>query len=84
MRKYSCISANLVRTTVRLYDKATSAGQMNGSMGAWFGTKDGVRKGCFCHPTAILLNFYLKRIVSDALEEHDGKVDIGGRNRCSS
>ena len=32
MRKYN-ISANLVRTTEQLYDKATSAVQMNGSIG---------------------------------------------------
>ena len=29
-----------------------------------------------CHP----LVFFLKRIMSDALDEHDGKVSIGGRN----
>ena len=31
MQKYN-IGANLVRTTEQLYDKATSAGQMNGSI----------------------------------------------------
>ena len=29
------------------------------------------------HP---LQHFFLKRIMSDALEEHDGKVSIGGRD----
>ena len=29
------------------------------------------------HP---LQNIFLERIMSDALEEHDGKVSIGGRN----
>ena len=33
MRKYNYISANLVRTIEQLYDKATSAVQMNGSIG---------------------------------------------------
>ena len=37
MRKYN-ISANLVRTIEQLYDKATSAVQMNGSIGEWFRT----------------------------------------------
>ena len=37
MRKYN-ISANLVRTTEQLYDKATSAVQKNGSIGEWFTT----------------------------------------------
>ena len=37
MRKYN-ISTNLVRTIEQLYDKATSAVQMNGSIGEWFRT----------------------------------------------
>ena len=37
MRKYNII-ANLVRTIEQLYDKATSAVQMNGSIGEWFRT----------------------------------------------
>ena len=76
MRKYN-ISANLVRTIEQLYDKATSAVQMNGSIGEWFRTTVGVRQGCLLSPA---LNIFLERIMSDALEEHDGKVSIGGRN----
>ena len=77
MRKYN-ISANLVRTIEQLYDKATSAVQMNGSIGEWFRTTVGVRQGCLLSPS--LFNIFLERIMSDALEEHDGKVSIGGRN----
>ena len=77
MRKYN-ISANLVCTIEQLYDKATSAVQMNGSIGEWFRTTVGVRQGCLLSPT--LFNIFLERIMSDALEEHDGKVSIGGRN----
>ena len=58
--------------------KATSAVQMNGSIGEWFRTTVGVRQGCLLSPT--LFNIFLKRIMYDALEEHDGKVSIGGRN----
>ena len=76
MRKYN-ISANLVRTIEQLYDKATSAVQMNGSIGEWFRTTVGVRQGCLLSPT--LFNIFLERIMSDALEEHDGKVSTGGR-----
>ena len=72
MRKYT-ISANLVRTIEQLYDKATSAVQMNGSIGEWFRTTVGVSQGCLLSPT-------LFNILSEALEEHDGKVSIGGRN----
>ena len=77
MRKYN-ISANLVRTIEQLYDKATSAVQMNGSIGERFRTTVGVRQGCLL--SLILVNIVLKRVMSDALEEHDGKVSICGRN----
>ena len=76
MRKYD-ISANLVRTIEQLYDKATRAVQMNGSIGEWFKTTVGVRQGCLLSPN--LFNIFLERIMFDALEEHDGKVGIGGR-----
>ena len=72
------ISANLVRTIEQLYDKATPAVQMNGSIGEWFRTTVGIRQGCLLSPT--LVNIYLERIMSDALEEHGGKVSVGGRN----
>ena len=77
MRKYN-ISANLVRTIEQLYDKAASAVQMNGSIGEWFRATIGVRQGCLLSP--ILFNIFLEWIMSDALEENDGKVSIGGRN----
>ena len=70
MRKYN-INANLVCTTEQLYDKATRAFQINGSTRKWFRTTVEVR-----HPHQ---NFS-KRIMSDALEKHDGRVSIGGRN----
>ena len=68
MRKYN-ISANLARTIEQLYDKATRAVQMNGSIGEWLRTTVGVRQGCLLSPT--IFNIFL---------EHDGKVSIGGRN----
>ena len=77
MQKYN-ISVNLVRTTEQLYDKARNAVQMNGCIGEWFRTTVGVRQECLLSPT--LFNIFLERIMSDALEELDGKVGIGGRN----
>ena len=50
---------------------------MNGSTGEWFRTKFGVRQGCLLSPT--LFNSFLERIMSDALEEHDGKVSLDDR-----
>ena len=78
MQKYN-ISANLVGTIEQLYDKATRAIQLNGNIGELFRTTVRVRQGCLLSP--VLFNiFFLKRIMSDALEEHDGKVSKGGRN----
>ena len=77
MWKYNT-RTNLVRTIEQLYDKATSAVQMNGSKGEWIRATVGVKQGCLLSPT--LFNIFLERIISDALEEHDGKVSIGSRN----
>ena len=46
-------------------------------MEEWFRTV-GVRKGCLLSPT--LFNILIEQIMSDALEEHDGKVRISSRN----
>ena len=51
---------------------------MNGSTGEWFRTTAGVRQGCLLSPT--LINIFLERIMSDALEEHDANVSIRGAN----
>ena len=51
---------------------------MNGSIGECLRTTVGVRQGCLLLPT--LFNIFLERIMSDALEKHDGKISIGGRN----
>ena len=77
MRRYN-VSANLVRSIEQLYDKTTIAVQMNDSIGEWYRTPVGVRQGCLLSPT--LFNIFLERIMSGALEEHDGKVSKGGRN----
>ena len=76
IRKYK-VSANLVRTTEQLYNKATSAVQTNGSIGEWLRTSVGVRQGCILLPTQF--NNFLERIMSDVLEEHDGKFKIGSK-----
>ena len=78
MRKYN-ISANLVRTIEQLYDKATNAVQMNGSIEEWFRATGGVKPGGLLSLTLFNI-FFLEQIMSDALEEHDGKVSTGGRN----
>ena len=50
---------------------------MNGSIGEWFRTTVGEKQGRLLSPT--LFNIFLERIMSDAQEEHVGKVSIGGR-----
>ena len=51
---------------------------MNGNMGERFRTTVGIRHGRILSPT--LINIFLKRILSDALEEHGRTVSIVGRN----
>ena len=76
MKKYD-ISTNLIQVIKNLYNKATSAVLFNGSIGDWFRTTAGVRQGCLLSPT--LFNIFLERIITDALEDHEGTVNIGGR-----
>ena len=76
MKKYN-ISTNLIRVIRNLYDKATSAVLFNSSIEDWFRTTVGVRQGCLLSST--LSNIFLERIMTDALEDHEGTVSIGGR-----
>ena len=76
MKKYS-ISTDLTRVIKNFYDKASSAVFCNSSIGDWFRTTVGVRQGCLFLP--ILFNVFLERVMTDALEDHEGTVSIGGR-----
>ena len=76
IKKYN-IGANLIRVIKQLYDKASSEVLFNGSTGDWFRTTVGVRQGYLLRPTH--LNIFLERIMTDALEDHEGTVSIGGR-----
>ena len=76
MKKYN-ISANLIRIIKHLYHQANNAVLFKSSLGEWFRTTVGVRQGCLLLPT--LFNIFLERIMTDALEEHEGTVSIGGR-----
>ena len=76
MKKYN-ISTNLIQVIKNLYNKATSAVLFNSSIGDWFQTTVGVRQGCLLSPT--LFNIFLERIMTDAVEDHEVTVSIGGR-----
>ena len=76
MKKYN-ISTSFIQVIKHLYNKATSAVFFNGSIGDWLRTTVGVRQGCLLSPT--LFNMFLERIMTDALEYHEGTVSIGGR-----
>ena len=80
MEKYN-ISTNLTRVIRNLHDKATSAVLFNSSRGDWFQTTAGVRQECLLSPTHF--NIFLERIMTDALEDHEGTVSIGGRTITS-
>ena len=77
MHYHENIGNNLIHAIQRLYERATSAGFINGNIGEWFHTTVGVRQGCILSPT--LFNIFLERIMSDVLEEHEGTVSIAGR-----
>ena len=49
----------------------------NSSIGDWFRTRVGVLQGCLLSPT--LFNIFLGKIMTDALEDHEGTVSIGSR-----
>ena len=66
-----------MRAIKHLYYKATIAVLFSDSTGKWFRTTAGVRQGCLLSPT--LFNLFLERIVTDALEDHEGTVSFGGR-----
>ena len=68
------ISTNPIQVIKNLYNKATSA--LNSSIEDGFRTTVGVRQGCLLSPT--LFNIFLERIMTDALEDHEGTVSIGG------
>ena len=76
MKKYN-ISTNLIQAIRNLYNKASSAVLFNSSIGDWFRTTVGVRQGCLLSPT--LFNIFLERIMTDALEDREGTISIGGR-----
>ena len=71
------ISTNLIRVIKNLYDRATSAVLFNSSIGDWVRTTAGVRQGCLLSPT--LFNIFLERIMTDAIEDHEGTGSIGVR-----
>ena len=72
--QYQCRSSSHLE---QIYDKATSAVPMMGSKREWIETTVEIRQGCLL--SATLFNSFLERIMSDALEEYDRKVSIGGR-----
>ena len=76
MIKYT-INANLIRVIEHLYDNATSAVFFNGNIENCFRTTVGVQQGHLLSPT--LFGLFLERIMTDALEDHEGIVGIGGR-----
>ena len=75
-KKYN-ISTNLIQVIKNLYNKASSTVLFNSNIGDWFRTTVGVRQGCLLSHT--LFDVFLERIMTDALQDHEGTVSIGGR-----
>ena len=68
--KKSNISANLIQVIKHLYDKVTSAVLFNSSIVDWFRTTVG---RLF---SSTLFNIFLERIMTDAVEDHEGTVSM--------
>ena len=74
-RKHGALRPQTPLRPIRdLYNKATGAVLFNSSIGDWFRTTVGVRQGCLLSST--LFNIFLERIMTDALEDHEGTVSI--------
>ena len=54
-----------------------SAVLSNSSIGDRFRTTAGIRQGCLLTPALFII--FLERIMTDASEDHEGTVRIGGR-----
>ena len=76
MKRFN-INLKLIEAIQCLYSKAESAVYSDGKIGEWFHTTTGVRQGCLLSPT--LFNIMLEQIMNDALENHIGTVNIGGK-----
>ena len=76
MKEYN-IKANLIQVIKNLYNKAASAVLFNSSIGDWFRTTTGVQQRCLLSLT--LFTIFLEMIMTDALENLEGTVSIGGR-----
>ena len=64
-----------VESAIQSLKKGKSAGVDN--IQAELVQADGVKQGCLLSTT--LFNIFLERIMTDALEDHEGTVSIGGR-----
>ena len=85
MKRFN-INITLIETIENLYSSmAESDVIIDGKVGAWFRTTTGVRQGGLHSPT--LFNIMLEQIMNDALDKHDGIVNMGGKIitnlRCS-
>ena len=78
MKRFN-INSKLIESIQHLHNKAESAVYFDGQIGEWFRTTTGVRQGCLLSPNTILFNILLEQIMNDALDNHVGSVNIGGK-----
>ena len=76
MYKYN-INKKLIALIDELYSNATSSVCLDSVFGEWFCTKVGVRQGYLLLPT--LFKIFSEHIITDALEDHQLTISIGGR-----
>ena len=76
LRKFN-ISKGIVNSIEALYKASQSAVLYGSQISEWFRTGVGVRQGCLLSPT--IFNVFLEHIMTEALEDFEGSVKIGGR-----
>ena len=70
------LETNCIYIYTTLYNKAESAVYFDGIID-WRIVHNNVRQGCLFSPT--LFNILLEQIMNDALDNHVGSVNIGGK-----
>ena len=77
MKKYNTSTNRIQVIKKNLYKKTTNAVLFNRSIGEWFKTTVEVREEYLLSPN--LFNAFQERIMTNALEDHEGAVSIRGR-----
>ena len=75
------IEKGLVQAVQALYENSSCAVLLNSQLVEFFKTTAGVRQGCLL--STILFTLFPKKIMQEALYDHNTSISIGGRPVCN-